>query len=175
VSITVLIDQCTYHEISYGPTHSTDAPMMKPTKNTNDTANECTNNCPNECVTGSTNDTTNGNTITNLQPPTHLVQLNPKGRCNFVSTSSLPSGSNTSLSRVDSPPENTTMTHPAAGCVTRDLPRCYHTLHPSHSFRCYQPRRNLRRSVCTSPRNLKVYACYYPYLAVTSSSTAIDQ
>ena len=120
----MLIDQCTYHEISYGPTHPTDAPMMKPTKIPTIQPMNAPTTCPNECVTGSTNDTTNGNTITNLQPPKHLVRLTPRGRCNFVSTSSLPSGSNTSLSRVDSPPENTTVPHPAVG-VSTEL-KAYH-------------------------------------------------
>ena len=53
-----------------------------------------------------------------FQSPKHLEQLNPIGRYNFVSTSSLPSESNTSLSRVDSPPENTMIPHPAVGFST---------------------------------------------------------
>ena len=43
---------------------------------------------------------------------------------NFVSTSSFPSGSNTSLSHVDNPPENTTIPHPAVGFSTKL--RAYH-------------------------------------------------
>ena len=48
----------------------------------------------------------------------YLEQLNPIGRYNFVSTSSLPSESNTSLSHLDSPPENTMIPHPAVGFST---------------------------------------------------------
>ena len=53
-----------------------------------------------------------------FQSPKHLEQLNPIGRYNFVSTSSLPSESNTSLSHVDNPPENTMIPHPAVGFST---------------------------------------------------------
>ena len=53
-----------------------------------------------------------------FQSPKHLEQLNPIGRYNIVSTPSLPSKSNTSLSRVDSPPENTMIPHPAVGFST---------------------------------------------------------
>ena len=60
-----------------------------------------------------------------FQSPKHLEQLNPIGRYNFVSTSSLLSESNTSLSRVDSPPENTITPHPAVGFST-EL-KAYHT------------------------------------------------
>ena len=95
---------------------------------------------------------------------------------NFVSTSSFPSVSNTSLSHVDSPPENTTMPHPAVECST-EL-KTYHAATILYIYLTASVATNpvgIRRSVCISPRNLEIYACYCPYLALTSSSTAIDQ
>ena len=90
-----------------------------------------------------------------FQSPKHLEQLNPIGRYNFVSTSSPPSESNTSLSRVDNPPENTTIPHPAVGFST-EL-RAYHAA----TILC------INRTASVAPNPVETYA------ALSASAHAI--